>query len=148
MSDSGVIADGAIQRRARSRQLCTPQPCPAVRGTGDSAVAGLFALVLIRRGLLRLAVDPLLHAVHHRFADADLLGDLAHRHAGLQQGRDPQPVGVLHVLHAPGRLAVAGLEPGLERLDLLAVDAARLLDVDLEARALGVVARPAQAGAV
>jgi hypothetical protein len=75
------------------------------------------------------------------------LGDLAHRHAGRQQGHHPQPVGVLHVLHAPGRLAVAGLEPGLERLDVLAVDAARLLDMDLEARALrcAVVARPPQA---
>ena len=41
----------------------------------------------------------------------------------------------------------AGLEPGLERQDELAVDAARLLDMDLEARALrcAVVARPAQA---
>ena len=88
---------------------------------------------------VKQAVDPLLHAVHHRFADADLLGDLAHRHAGRQQGCDPQPVGVLYVLYAPGRLAVAGVEPRLERQDVLAVDAARLLDMHLEARALAMV---------
>lgn len=45
-----------------------------------------------------------------------------------------------------GGKAVAQLEPCLERRDVLAVDAARLLDVDLEAGALrgAVVARPAQ----
>jgi hypothetical protein len=66
---------------------------------------------------------------------------------GRQQGGDPQPRGDLHVLHAPGGLALAGIELHFERLGVPAVEAAALLDMDLEARALGrrVVARTAQA---
>jgi hypothetical protein len=105
--------------------------------SGTSTIAGLLALVLLRRGLLRLPVDALLHA-----GTADLPMPISSAISrtvmpGRQQGGDPQPASVLHVLHGPGRRAVAGLEPRVERLDVLAVVAARLLDVHLEARALG-----------
>jgi hypothetical protein len=53
----------------------------------------------------------------------------------------------IHVAIAPGRLALADIEPRLEGLRVLAVEAAALFDMDLEAGALGqrVVARAAQA---
>jgi hypothetical protein len=73
---------------------------------------------------------------------------LSHR-AVLTSGRptssraDPLPVGVLH---APGGLAVADLELRLERLGVLAVEAAAVLDVTWKRTLLyRVVARPAQA---
>ena len=85
--------------------------------------------------------------MHDRFRDADLLGDVAHGHPGSEQSRDPGLVDFRDVFDRPDRAAFGGFEPRLEWLGLRAVDAAGLVDVDLEAGALGrrVVAGAAQA---
>src|SRR5262249_36872035 len=73
--------------------------------------------------------------------------DVPHTQFAVEQGFDPSQLHILDLLHRPHCDAVAGLQLGFKWLRGIAVDTARLFQVNLETRAFGgvVILRATQA---
>ena len=122
--------------RARKAGQCRRRPYPPSPGPLSSPACTSFAS-RSSRCLRRCTADLFV----------PVSSAIAHRHPSRQQRGDADAHGLLRVLHDPCGLAVGEVELRLERPGVVAHQAAALLDVHLEARALldGVVARLAQA---
>src|SRR5262249_18339435 len=71
-----------------------------------------------------------------RLGDAEFVGNLAHAEALVEQVGGPAERDVVEIAHGPESLTVAHRQPRLERLGIVADEAAQLLEVNFEARAL------------
>jgi hypothetical protein len=93
---------------------------------------GLFVPLVHSLPGLELLLDPR----NGGLGDAGLVGDVPDRQAVIEKCCDPGLIHVRDLAQGPEAGAVADLELGLERLGGVAVKAAPLLDVHLEAAAL------------